>query len=183
MFVELLIVGGLLTATGIIATRKQRQKKRAHRRQQEAEARRPAVERTPWSLRKGDIVSYAAKDYVVEKTLTFEEEGPRFREFVLMGDEDARLHVLPQGEVSFLLPASPPDNATSLPDRIDFSGRQHRLLRRGSVLLAGERWQYADYEAPPGRLLMIRIPPSGEVEAYAGEKIAARGLLELLPGS
>jgi hypothetical protein len=174
MILELLLLGGLAAAAGALATRGIRPVERKP-------SPRP-VERTPWSVEPGDIVSYAGRDFVAERVLTYEEEGPRFREAILLGEGDgARLYAR-RGEVAFVRPAEPPEGAQSLPDRVVADDRPYRLLRRGNALVGGERWAYADYESPPGRLLLLRARAGGEVEAFLGEIISARGLLEILPG-
>jgi hypothetical protein len=144
----------------------------------------PKREPTPWDLLAGDVVIYASDDFVVERVLTYEEEGPRFREALLTaGASKARLLVIPRQAPILVKPIEAPDGAGSFPDRISHEHREYRVLRRGDASIQGERWQYADYEAPPGRFLLLRKRPEMNVKAFAGDQISATGLLEFMPGS
>lgn len=177
--VEILIFSGLGALAGLLLARRRRRLVQIQK--APLKARR---EPTPWDLLPGDIVGYTNEDFLVERALTYEDEGPRFREILMMsGAAQARLLVVPREPPVLVKPIGPPDGAQALPDRINWSGRDYRLLRRGQATVQGERYQYADYEAPPGRMLLLRIRLNTPVKAFAGEQISAPGLLELMPGS
>ena len=178
--IEFLIIAGVSAATSLWAVR------RTQRRSAQLAALPPPKRRelSAWELLAGDVVIYASDDFVVERVLTYEEEGPRFREALLTaGTSKARLLVLPRQAPIFVKPIEAPEGAGSLPDHILYDQREYRLLRRGDASIYGERWQYADYEAPPGRFILLRKRPDLAVKAFAGEQVSAPGLLEFMPGS
>ena len=177
--IEFFIIAGVSAAASAWAVQRSR-------RRQTPALPPPAKQRemSAWELLAGDVVIYASDDFVVERVLTYEEEGPRCREALLTaGASKARLLVLPRQAPILVRPIEAPEGAGSLPDHISFERREYRLLRRGDASIYGERWLYADYEAPPGRFILLRKRPDLPVKAFAGEQISAPGLLELMPGS
>jgi hypothetical protein len=181
--IEILVIAGLSAAAGLWAARRNKQVLQTPTTLLPP----PAPKRreiTAWDLLAGDVVIYATEDFVVERILTYEEEGPRFREAVLTaGASKARLLVIPRQAPILVKPIEAPDGASSMPDHMNYDNREYRLLRRGDASIQGERWQYADYEAPPGRFILLRKRPTMVVKVFAGEQVSAPGLLEFMPGS
>jgi hypothetical protein len=184
MVVEVLIIAGITAAAGAVARARRRRRAKVHAPEgvPSVQAPRPrAQERAPWDITVGDVVSYVTDDFLVEAVLTYEDEGPRFREAHL--STDARLWVGAENDVVFTRPIPAPDGASSFPNQLFHDGQPYQVKRRGSAFLLGERWQFADYEAPPGRVILLRCRHGGDPEAFAGERVRAGGLFALLPGS
>jgi hypothetical protein len=182
-----LVAGLSLVSYAIVVAR------RSRRLEARAERRLAAAERTLETLRVGDAVIRAGRDFLVEGALTLDDDGRISRIYRLAGGEAPLWLALHAGEAMWLDAPSQLDGLgfeVSAPEELRLGGAPYRLAARVPVRV---RWAgplpgggppeeraslYAYAGAGARRLLALGFPE--RVEAFAGE-LVAEAALDLLP--
>ena len=158
-------------------------------------------QRTLFNLQVGDVVQHLSRDWIVENTLVFDQEGFQWQEYYLRDgaegvwlvvvDDDrielSWMHQVPPEEVSVLFP---------LRDELVYQGIRYRLAEKGIANYRktsrgsqqGGPCRFYDYAAQFDRVLSVEIysasellADSGEIEMCVGVRITPEALT-LLPG-
>jgi hypothetical protein len=165
----------------------------------------PALERTFFNLRVGDIVQLDGRDWVVEDQLVYEESGEQWLEYLLRDGADLRWLCVEEDdwlEVSWLDPA-PAELVRQIragdhprPKTLSWEGITYELRERGRASLSSSArtlnrrvgfCHYGDYEGAEDRVLSVEIWGQGdaanpeEIEVTLGRRINP-ALVGLLPG-
>jgi hypothetical protein len=184
----LLILGGAaVVGSGLMLLR--RRKKQDGR----AEAAKPR-DRTPMTIRTGDIVGYMGSDYVVKARLVFDEEGfrwyvheledgPRQRVLVCSLDDRLRLYFLePDAQLTATVGEMPGDS-------IEVGMARYRLTDRGAAKVTREGnaappedARYWEFQGPGGKIAWA-CRRGGRMQVCVGDEIRVDTMLELYPGA
>jgi len=188
---ELLLIfgGAAMLGGGMLFLRR---KKKADGR---ADAARPR-DRTPLTIRPGDIVSYLGTDYLVQARNIFDEEGfrwfeheledgPRRRVLVTSLDDRLRIYLLePDPTLSATVGENPSDS-------LEVGLVRYRMVERGAAKVVREEEgpgnpptdaRYWEYAGPGGKVAWV-VRRAGRTTVSIGEEIRSEGLLEIYPGA
>jgi hypothetical protein len=142
-------------------------------------------------LKVGDVVNHEGRDYLVEGTITFNEDGFEWKEHLLQ-DADAKVWISVEDEEGLEVALWQRVAGATLapgPETIDFEGTTYRLDEQGRAQYRAEgstgtgeagRMEYADYEAGDRRLSFERYSEDGTWEAGLGQVISEH-VLDIYP--
>lgn len=134
---ELILIGaGAMVVGGYVAYRVGRARGRA--RALPAPARQGQLERTLKDVRVDDVVQHAGRDWLVEGTVEYEEDGHRWRGARIVDSPDERWCVIglerqSDATVRFLSVAKDLELTGYPPEQIDHGGTSYKLGQRGTA--------------------------------------------------
>jgi LPXTG-motif cell wall-anchored protein len=184
----LMILGGAAVVGGGFLFMKRRKKHDAR-----AEAMAPR-DRTPLTIRPGDVVSYIGTDYLVKARNLFDEEGFRWfeheledgsrrRVLVTCLDDRLRMYFMePDPSLSAMIGENPSDS-------LEVGLVRYRMVERGAAKVTREEEgpgsppadaRYWEYSGPGGKVAWV-VRRAGRTTASVGEEIRTEGLLEIYP--
>jgi uncharacterized protein DUF4178 len=144
------------------------------------------------ALRPGDVVMYESRDWIVEGTLRFDEEGFNWAEHRLVDGSDAiwlsveddeGLEVVVWERLTgvVLEPGAPTIAHAGVDYAFDERGRAKYASEGTTGAPGGGRMEYADYEAGDGRLSFERYSEDGSWEVSLGHVVPEHAL-DVYPG-
>ena len=144
------------------------------------------------TLKPGDVVNYEAKDFIVEGTITFNEDGFVWHEHLIVDADDKRWLSVEDDEGLEVAIWTRLSGATLEPGpgTIEHDGITYRLDERGGATFTAQgstgtgpsgRAEYADYQSGENRLSFERYGADGGWEISVGHVISEH-VLDVYPG-
>jgi hypothetical protein len=186
----LLVVLGGSTIVGYVMYRRSSKKDD----EKKAAKEKKRAERSIRNIRLKDIVTYTNQDFIVESICTFDQNGWKWKEFLLAdGNDQWWLEVEDDDELFVGLVKEVDDlkiEGAHPPDQLNYDGVRYKQVERGEATITyegahgkrrGGACKYYDYDGEGDHYLSIE--QFGEsYEVYVGREID-ESTVEILPGS